>query len=195
MARKKEQMPVKRTMNLYYKMDRSAKPATIALYVLLVVSVLLGVSKVLIFDLWVQVSEAREAWSVAQGRLESAFVVLKGYDEVRREYQRLAATEEERAQIDRMEIVSLLDEEVGSLAKMHNYAVSDMTVQIQIDQVTLAETAEIVRRLELSPLVARTTVHTAATMGANRIEDQVSASILVELQKEVKADEKTAVSP
>ena len=48
-------VPTKGTMNLYYKPDRTTKPATIALYVLFALTVLLGLSKVLVYDLWVQV--------------------------------------------------------------------------------------------------------------------------------------------
>ena len=48
---------------------------------------------------------------------------------------------------------------------------------------TLAQTAEIVRRLEESPLVERTTVNTAATTEEDG--ELVSAGILIQLHKEV----------
>ena len=38
MSRKKDEYPVKQTLNLYYKPDRTTKPATIALYVLFVLT-------------------------------------------------------------------------------------------------------------------------------------------------------------
>lgn len=194
MGKKKKLMPVKRTMNLYFKTDRSEKPATIALYVLLGLVVTLGLAKLLVYDVWVEVEEARAAWAAAQSRLDEALLSLQDYDEIRQRYQRLAATEEETEQIDRMEIVALVDEKVGRLSNVRNYAVSGKAVQIQIDQLTLEDVAEIVRRLEESPIVVHTTVHTASTTGAdNTVEELVSASILIELQKEVSQDEKTAV--
>lgn len=188
-------MPVKQTMNLYYKVDRTTKPATAALYILFIMVVLLGLSKVLIYDLWVKVQNAREASAIVQMHLSDALAGIADYDEVKKEYQRYSVTDEERAQIDRMEIITLLDQNIGAFAQMRSYAVSGMTVHVQIDQVTLAETAEIVRLLEASPIVSRTTVNTASTVGEDGERDLVSASILIELTKEVKADEETAVSP
>lgn len=194
MGKKGKQMPVKRTMNLYFKADRTTKPATIALYVIFISVVMLGLLKILVYDLWMQVEDARTALSVAQGHLAAAMAELSDYADVKQQYQRYAATDEERAQIGRMEIVDLLDREVGSLAQMREYAVNGMQVQIRIDKVTLAQTAEIVRRLEASPIVGRTTVNTAATTDGGQEAEMVSANILIELQKEgVSADEKAPV--
>lgn len=219
MKKKEKKMPVKRTMNLYFKADRTTKPATIVLYVFFVAVVLAGLSKVLIYDLWVKVENARYALALTQGRLNEAMAELSDYNEIKLEYQRYAATDAEKAQVDRMEVVSLLDESVLALAKVHSYAVNGMQVSTAVNNVTLAEVAEIVRRLEASPIVARTTVNTAATTAdsvkvdrnitaqgdgaedgdaVGEIDvggDLVSASVLIELKKEAKTDEKTAVGP
>ncbi|WP_304737756.1 hypothetical protein, partial [Dubosiella newyorkensis] len=53
--------PEKRTMNLFYKPDRTTKPATIALYLLFAFTVLLGLSKVLVYDLWVETQDPATA--------------------------------------------------------------------------------------------------------------------------------------
>lgn len=44
MGKKLKGVPTKRTMNLYFKPDRTTRPATVALYVLFVLVVLLGLS-------------------------------------------------------------------------------------------------------------------------------------------------------
>ena len=98
------------------------------------------------------------------------------------DYQRYSATEEEAANIDRMEVLSLLDTAVGSTAEIGNISISGSTAQVQFSSVTLAHVAEIVKRLEDSPIVAGTVVNTASTTGDSR--DLVSASILIQLQKE-----------
>ena len=69
MSKGKTTVPTKGTMNLYYKPDRTTKPATIALYVLFALTVLLGLSKVLVYDLWIQVEETRAALAVSESRL------------------------------------------------------------------------------------------------------------------------------
>ena len=64
-----------------------------------------------------------------------------------------------------MKIFSLLDSAIGSTADMSSVTISGSTVQVQFTDVTLAQVAEIVNRLEASPIVERTTVNTASTTG------------------------------
>ncbi len=182
MSRKNASYPVKASMNLYYKVDRTKKPATVALYVLFVLAILLGAGRFLVYDLWVETENARERLNEAQDQLETAMTSLADYEEVKMDYQRYSATEEEAANIDRMEVLSLLDTAVGSTAEIGNISISGSTAQVQFSSVTLAHVAEIVKRLEDSPIVAGTVVNTASTTGDSR--DLVSASILLQLQKE-----------
>lgn len=186
MGKKLKGTPTKRTMNLYFKPDRTTKPATVALYVLFVLVVLVGLSKVLVYDVWVKVDGARTSLAAAQGRLDAVMGELSDYGEVKERYQRYSATDEERELIDRMEVLALLDSAVGSTGELSSVAVSGKTVQVQFKQVTLAQTAEIVRHLEESPIVEGTTVNTAVTTLEDG--DQVSASILILLQKEVEGE-------
>jgi len=59
MSVRKTGYPVKRSMNLYYKPDRTTKPATVALYVLFALVCLLGLGKFLVYDIWVETREAQ----------------------------------------------------------------------------------------------------------------------------------------
>ena len=183
MGKKLKGVPTKRTMNLYFKPDRTTKPATVALYVLFVLVVLLGLSKVLVYDLWMEVDGARSALSAVEARLDGVMEELADYPQVKEKYQRYSATDEERELIDRMEVLALLDEAMGSTGQLSSVAPSGQVVQVQFKRVTLAQTAEIVRRLEESPLVERTTVNTAATTEEDG--ELVSAGILIQLHKEV----------
>ncbi len=186
---KKKAYRLKSSMNLFYKPDRTTKPATVALYVLFVLVCLLGLSKLLIYDLWVEVEEARHTLAVEEGRLNDVMLQLADYDEVKERYCRYAATDEERALIDRMEILSLLDKTVGTAASMQVISVTGDTVQLEFSGVTLAETAQIVKRLEESPLVASTMVSTASTTqeegSAVDYSAPVKTNITILLQKEV----------
>ncbi len=181
----------KRTMNLYYKPDRTTKPATIALYVLFVLVCLLGLSKFLVFDLWVETTRAQRTLAATQEQLSGIMAELADYDEVRERYNRYSATEEERALIDRMDVLALLDEAVVATAKLEIVSISGDAAQIQFSGVTLAQTAQIVNALEASPIVAGTMVNTASTSEAQEEADPdgdsapVRAYILIQLQKEV----------
>ena len=183
MSKGKTTVPTKGTMNLYYKPDRTTKPATIALYVLFALTVLLGLSKVLVYDLWMEVDGARSALSAVEARLDGVMEELADYPGVKEKYQRYSATDEERELIDRMEVLALLDEAMGSTGQLSSVAASGQVVQVQFKRVTLAQTARIVSTLESSPLVAGTTVTTASTTQEEGA--LVLATVHIKLQKEV----------
>lgn len=181
MSRKRDIYPTKRTMNLFYKPDRTTRPATIALYVLFALTCLLGLSKVLVYDLWAEARQARLSLESAQTQLAGILTELTDYSQVQEDYSRYSATEEERELIDRMEVLSLLDSAAEG-AELNAVAINGNQVQVQLSGVTLAQTAGIVNRLEASPLVAGTWVNTAATtQDAGAL---VQSSILIQLQKE-----------
>lgn len=185
---KKTAYPVKRSMNLFYKPDRTTKPATVALYVLFALVCLLGLGKFLVYDVWEETSQARQALAAAERQLENIQLELTDYSEVWERYSRYSATEEERALIDRMEVLALLDEAVGAAASLDAVSISGATVQLQFSGVTLAQTAEIVKKLEASPIVGYTMVNTASTTQSGAPADAsapVQASVLIQLQKEV----------
>ena len=188
MSRRNAAYPAKRSMNLFYKPDRTTKPATIALYVLFVLVCLLGLGKFLVYDVWMETTEAQQALAAAERQLEDVQLELTDYGEVWERYSRYSATEEERALIDRMEVLALLDEAVGTTAVMDAVSIGGGTVQLQFSGVTLAQTARIVSALEASPIVAYTMVNTAATTqseGAPADDSApVQASVLIQLQKE-----------
>lgn len=179
---KKAVYPQKRTMNLYYKSDRTTKPATAALYVIFVLVVALGLGKFLVYDLWSEVRNARARLESLETQLAVITEQLENYDEVKNRYQKYSATEEEAAQVDRMEILNMLNDSIGANAQMSSLSISGRSVSVQFSGVTLAQTAEIVRLLEQSPIVERTSVNTASNK-----EDEgglVSAGVLIDLKKE-----------
>lgn len=182
MRRRKTNYPDKRSMNLYYKPDRTTRPATAALYVTFVLVCLLGLGKLLVYDVWMDTVQARASFAAAEQELNGVMQELSDYPEVRSEYSRYSATDEELSLIDRMEILDLLDNTVGVTAAMDTVVIRGNTVQIQFSAVSLAQTARIVEALDASPIVESTTVNTAST--TENTSDLVQASILIQLQKE-----------
>ncbi len=173
-------IPTKHTMNLFYKPDRTTKPATAALYILFALTVLLGLSKVLVYDLWQETRTAEEQRTAAQEQLAAVLSEMADYDAVQERYSRYAATPDERATVDRMEVLALLDSAVAAVANVENISIQGGFVQMQFSGVTLAQTAEIVKTLEASPLVAGTTVNTASTTeGEGAV---VQTHVLIELK-------------
>lgn len=186
MSRQKTAYPAKRSMNLYYKPDRTTKPATISLYVLFVLVCLLGLSKPLVYDLWEESAEARQTLAAAEEKLTGVMLELADYSQVQERYLRYIPTEEEQALIDRMEILALLDKAVGNTANMEQISISGDAVQLKFCDVTLTQTSRIVRALEDSPLVSEITVNTALTTEVTppEVSAPVQVYIQIQLQKE-----------
>ena len=181
---RRETYPTKTTMNLYYKPDRTTRPSTVALYVLFALVVLLALSKYLVYDVWQEKQAAQRRLEAAQNELDNVLAQLGDYDEVQERYFRYAATDDERAIVDRIEVLNLLDSAFGN-AQINSISINGNQVQTQISDVTLAQTAAIVKNLEASPLVASVVVNTATSNGSD--SDLTRTYIVIELRKE--ADE------
>lgn len=187
-VRKKDRLPRKRTMNLYYKPDRTSRPATIMLYVLFVLVGLLGLGKFLVYDLWMETEQARQTLIAAEDEMNGIMVQLADYNEVKERYQRYSATEEEQGIVDRMEVLDLLERAVLPVAELETVTISGGSVQLSFSGVTLAQTSRIVQALEESDIVAGTAVNTAATRENEygrpvRSSQAVQANILITLKK------------
>lgn len=75
-------------------------------------------------------------------------------------------------------------EEIAGNAGLYTISISGDRVQTQLSNVTLAQVAVIVDRLESSPLIARVEVSTAATTGSGgEYSDLVQVSVTIQLQK------------
>ena len=186
---RKKKYPSKTSMNLFYKPDRTTKPSTIALYVLFVVVLLLGLSKWMVYDIWIEKVAAERDLEAAQERLLSISLQLTDYNEVEERYIRYSATSEEETTVDRLDALAMLEESVGD-AKMYAISISNNQMRTVLSNVTLAQVAEIVNRLESSPLVAGTTVSTASTTGGEGADgDLVQANFTIQLQKPEEGEE------
>ena len=178
-ARKKRHTyPAKTAMNLFFKEDRTTKPATVSRYVLRVAVVLAAAGKFLVFDR-LQESARLEAEAV---RLESQAAQVMGqleeYAAVEEAYTRLAPTQGELDSPDPMAVLELIDQVIRPAADIAQVTVRDRQVLVRFSGVDLVETAELVSQLEQSPLVAGTTVDTAA---AGERGPAVDVDMLIEL--------------
>ena len=143
-ARKKRHTyPAKTAMNLYFKEDRTTKPATVILYVLLVAVLLAAAGKFLVFDR-LQESARLEAEAV---RLESQAAQVMGqleeYAAVEEAYTRLAPTQGELDSPDPMAVLELIDQVIRPAADIAQVTVRDRQVLVRFSGVDLVETAEL----------------------------------------------------
>ena len=182
-GRKKEVYPTKRTMNLYFKQDRTTAPATAALYILFALVVLLGLSKVLLYDPWTELNQM-EAQALALEEQQAEYQLqLRDYQDVLERYVRAAPTQEELTQVDRLEILDLIDSAVRPEAAISQVTIQGDQVLLSFSGVTLGEAAELVARLSDSPLVSQVSVDTAASAQENQSEVDVTVYFKVSAEE------------
>ena len=174
MAGKKTVYPTKRSMNLYFKVDRTTAPATAALYVLFALAVLLALGKIMIYDFMMQEKQLESQLLSLEQRTVQQMQQLENYDQVLEDYIRSVPTQQEQDQPDVMELLSLIDTTIRPAARVSQVDIADNQVVISFSGVTLAQAADLVVRLEQSPLVADTQVDTASsTDGTQQVEVHV----------------------
>lgn len=178
---KKVVYPTKRTMNLYFKVDRTTAPATAALYVLFALVVLLALSKVAIYDPLEAARQLEERVLMLEEQTASQMERLKNYHQIQEDYIRATPTEEELSQVDRMEILNLIDSTIRPAAKIAQVSISGDQVLLTFSDVTLEEAAGLVSKLEASKLVAKTSVDTAISTREN--QKHVKVDVYFEVSK------------
>lgn len=181
-GKKKAILPTKRSMNLYFKVDRTTAPATIALYTLFTLVVLLGAAKLAIYDPWNQEQQLKQQALALEQRSVSQMQELKNYDQVLENYIRSTPTQEELSQADTMEVLDLIDRTIRPAATVSQVTIKDNQVLISFSGITLSRAAELVTQLEQSPLVSNPHVDTAATTKDN--QDAVEIHIYFEIAQE-----------
>lgn len=167
-AGKKTVYPTKRSMNLYFRVDRTTAPATAALYILFALAVLLALSKMMIYDPWTQVQQLEARALALEERSADQMVQLRDYSQILESYLRAAPTEAEQAQVDCIQLLDLIDATIRPSAEISQISISENRVVLTFSGVTLGEGADLVAKLEQSPLVAAVSVDTAASTERNQ---------------------------
>lgn len=173
-GKKKTVYPTKRSMNLYFKVDRTTGVATIALYVLFAAAVLLALAKFAIYDPWNRVRQMESQLLAMEERTAEQMLALKDYNQVLEDYIRTVPTQREQGNADVMDLLALIDTAIRPTAQVSQVSIEDNQVVVSFSGVTLAQAADLVLRLEQSPLVAETQVDTAfSTQNSDQVEVHV----------------------
>ncbi len=178
--KQKEVYPQKRYLNLYYKEDKTTLPATIALYVVFVLVIVLALFKIFVFDYAYKLSQLENEVTYQNQQIEQKQNDLSDYDKVYNDYIRYSATETEQNTINRIEILDLIDTNIRPFAVINNVTIEDDSVLIEFSGTDLSKVAEITANIEKSPLVSYTLVDTAISTEDNK--NVVNANIFIELK-------------
>ena len=167
MANTKNTYPSKTTINLYVKEDKTSRPSTIILYVLFIAVVLLGIAKVMVFDVLQELEEQKMAYEKYKNQLVKYQEVLERYDDVAKEYNLYSysyLTKEEMF-CDRVEILKMLEETVLEQAQVNAITVSGNKVTVNLEGLDLEKTAQLSQKIQEYDIVTQVTVNEASYGG------------------------------
>lgn len=162
-GKKKDVYPSKRTINLYYKEDKTTRPSTIALYVLFIAVVLLAVSKVVVFDRLDELAKVEKQTKELQAHYDEQMEKLKELKEISSQYSRYSFSylREDEILCDRMDVLEMLEQTVYKYGKVDSVSVAEDIVSVNFSGTNLEETAQLLKLVEQYEIVERVEVNTA----------------------------------
>lgn len=166
-GKKKDVYPSKKTINLYYKEDKTTRPSTIALYVLFIAVVLLAVSKVVVFDRLDELTKVEKQAKEMQAHYEEQMEKLKEFKEISSQYSRYSFSylREDENLCDRLDVWNMLEKTVFAYADIKNLTISEDVVSIYFEERNLAESADIVEMIKKYDFVSEVNVTVATYQG------------------------------
>lgn len=137
-------------------------------------------------------NEAKREYLETEQQIEMLLESTKDYEIVQKEYRKFNSgflSESEAAEVDRMEIIDMVEDCVLDKADIKNINITANKVIIILGNTTLPFVSEIVASLEEDEKTSYVTVSTAGTGTWQKHGSTVSANIMVELKPEVKNNE------
>lgn len=166
-GKKKDSYPSKKTINLYYKDEKSDGISTFTLYVLFIIVILVALSKMFVFDLVAELNTAKNTYEKNQATLESYLTALEKYDDVNSEYNRFSysyLSDQEKIQ-DRMDVLAMLEQTIFAKSTVQSISISGDLISINLTDIELDETASLAKLIEDHEIVESVTVNTASFGG------------------------------
>lgn len=137
-------------------------------------------------------NKAKREYFATEQQIQMLLERTKDYENVQKEYRQFNSeflSESEAVEVDRMEIIDMIEKCVLNKAEIENINITANKVVITLDNTTLPYISEIVAALEEDEKTAYVTVSTAGTRAWEKNDSTVSANIIVQLKPEVKNNE------
>lgn len=175
-SKKKDAYPSKKSINLYFKEDKTTRPATIALYVLFIAVVCLLLVKLLVVDMSAGLVEKQEEIAKKQAILDERNALLEEYEEVLTEYNNYVSSylRDDEKIWSRIEVLKMLDETIYQYGDVGSVSISSNKITTTVAGPNLEQTVDLVEKLESYNMVDHVTVSTASLSGTHTIHIQIT---------------------
>lgn len=178
--------PEKTSINLLLAQDGELNnKKQIALFILFLV--FLGLfTKFGVIDRMQAAFDAKEKYTIAEEQLSQLQQSNEDYDVIREQYSHYGngyLNDEEKAEIDRIEILALLDTQVMNKADVQSIDIVGNEITVIIDKIKLKTISRIVTTLESNDKVTFVTVSTAGTGNQEKRNGLVTATMTINMDK------------
>lgn len=182
---KKDTYPTKKTINLYFKEDKTTRPSTIALYVIFFVLVGVLTAKILVVDLTAELNRAEKQLEAKYAYIEEQLELLDDYADISSKYSRYSSSylREDEMLVDRMEVLDMLEKTVFLYSEEESVTITGEVVSVTFRGTDLQETANLVKMVEEYDMVSRVEVSTAT------LSDGYSTQMLITLVSQAVSEE------
>ena len=177
MGKQKTVYPSKATINLAVREKSKWRPGRVVpmFAALLAAAVLFG--KFAVADRLARVSRAQQALAAVQSQVDALTERTAGFADLQEEYGRYSVgwmTDEEKAAVDRIDILDLMEGELMAAGTVRQFTVSGNTLSVDLSGLTLEDTSRVVQRLYGWPIVESVAVYNATTQVEDGADAQVS---------------------
>lgn len=169
--KKKDAYPSKKTLNLYFKDDKTSKPSTIMLYCLFALVVLLASAKLFVYDVIVDVDEQKSIYTQNEKILQQYLDKLAGYGDLKDQYNKYSFDylHEDEILCSRIDVLDMLEETIAKEASITRIYLDDNKVKIEFEGADLEKTAVLSQRIEAYDFVNSVAITKAGLSSKNGV--------------------------
>lgn len=176
-------LPTKREINLANvgEVTLDIKTAVVAIILIIVGATIFSIFGVA--GRFAKLYAAQSAASRTEAELADAYEILAGYDMTEEEYAHYTfenMTPEELAQVEREEVLRLLDERVMGKCEVEYWSVSENVLTLRIVGLTLEQVNRILQDINQDELVSYSTVSTAQK--EDKTEEGIISTVTADIQ-------------
>ncbi len=189
LQRSKKQLPCKTTLNLAMREQDAKTVLQVVPGLLMVLAVIFIIGKFAVADRIAAVMRAQDALNHTQEQIVQLTEQTADYDAILEEYSKYVAdylTDDERATVDRLSVMRIVEQNLMGDAQIQQYSIADNVLSIDFSGMTLAQAANFVTRLESHEEVAAVQVNTA---NSRTTADAPSVSMVITLENAARREQ------
>lgn len=188
-------LPGKTTVNLAQKESRKKNVLTIVIGVTAILLISGAVAKFGVIDQYARLDAAEAEYNATHVQYVQSQNAVAEYPQVEKRYRTYSrkwmedAASDGLVTVDRVEVLNLMEKYLRSVGTVNSLSVSDTTMVVNMEDMTLSQISQMLSQVEAQPIVAAAALNVAATEDAKEDNAILSFTLTIQLQPEQKEAE------